>query len=103
VLLLDEPFSGLDVNETEQVLAGLIRTVTDHKVSVLLVEHDVAVVLGVSTTVYVLDFGILIASGPPDQIRDNPAVRTAYLGGETTALGRSESQASWVRWGRGTG
>jgi ABC-type branched-subunit amino acid transport system ATPase component len=102
VLLLDEPFSGLDVKETEQVLAGLARMVTEHDVSLLLVEHDVAVVLGVSTTVYVLDFGILIADGPPQQIRNNPAVRTAYLGGETAPGGRSKSEAPSVRWGRGT-
>jgi ABC-type branched-subunit amino acid transport system ATPase component len=102
VLLLDEPFSGLDVKETEQVLAGLVRMVSEHEVSVLLVEHDVAVVLGVSTNVYVLDFGLLIASGPPEDIRNNLAVRTAYLGGETTPQGRSESQGSSIRWGQGT-
>jgi ABC-type branched-subunit amino acid transport system ATPase component len=83
VMLLDEPFSGLDVRETEQVLAGLVRTVNEHDVSLLLVEHDVAVVLGVSTTVYVLDFGMLIASGSPEYIRTNSAVRTAYLGVES--------------------
>jgi ABC-type branched-subunit amino acid transport system ATPase component len=82
VLLLDEPFSGLDARETEQVLAGLVRTVKEHDVSLLLVEHDVAVVLGVSATVYVLDFGMLIATGPPEHIRTNAAVRTAYLGVE---------------------
>ena len=89
VLLLDEPFSGLDARETEQVLAGLVRTVNEHDVSLLLVEHDVAVVLGVSTTVYVLDFGMLIATGPPEHIRTNAAVRTAYLGVDTAPAGTS--------------
>ncbi|HSS11572.1 MAG TPA: ABC transporter ATP-binding protein [Acidimicrobiales bacterium] len=71
LLLLDEPFSGLDVKESEQVLTGLVRTVREHKVSLLLVEHDVEVVLGVSSNVYVLDFGVLIASGPPEDIRND--------------------------------
>jgi ABC-type branched-subunit amino acid transport system ATPase component len=83
VLLLDEPFSGLDVNESEHVLTGLVRTVKEHDVSLLLVEHDVEVVLGVSSMVYVLDFGVLIASGSPEDIRNNQTVRTAYLGVET--------------------
>jgi ABC-type branched-subunit amino acid transport system ATPase component len=83
LLLLDEPFSGLDVKESEQVLTGLVRTVREHKVSLLLVEHDVEVVLGVSSKVYVLDFGVLIASGPPEDIRHDQTVRTAYLGVET--------------------
>jgi ABC-type branched-subunit amino acid transport system ATPase component len=97
VLLLDEPFSGLDVRETEQVLGGLVRTVNEHHVSLLLVEHDVAVVLGVSTTVYVLDFGVLIASGSPDYIRTNSAVRTAYLGVETAPTATSGRQGPSVR------
>jgi ABC-type branched-subunit amino acid transport system ATPase component len=83
VLLLDEPFSGLDVSESEHVLTGLIRTVKEHNVSLLLVEHDVEVVLGVSSMVYVLDFGVLIASGSPEHIRNDQTVRTAYLGVET--------------------
>jgi ABC-type branched-subunit amino acid transport system ATPase component len=83
LLLLDEPFSGLDVKESEQVLTGLVRTVKEHSVSILLVEHDVEIVLGVSSMVYVLDFGVLIASGPPEYIRNNQTVRTAYLGVET--------------------
>jgi ABC-type branched-subunit amino acid transport system ATPase component len=97
VLLLDEPFSGLDVRETEQVLAGLVRTVKEHDVSLLLVEHDVAVVLGISTTVYVLDFGMLIASGTPEHIRTNAVVRTAYLGVETAPASTSGQEGPSVR------
>ena len=102
VLLLDEPFSGLDVKESEQVLAGLVRTVKEHDVSLLLVEHDVAVVLGVSTTVYVLDFGILIASGTPEHIRNDQTVRTAYLGIDSPTPGGSERDGAGVRWGQGS-
>jgi ABC-type branched-subunit amino acid transport system ATPase component len=92
VLLLDEPFSGLDVHESEQVLTGLVRTVREHNVSLLLVEHDVEIVLGVSSSVYVLDFGVLIASGRPENIRNNEIVKTAYLGGELTTLAPAGSQ-----------
>jgi ABC-type branched-subunit amino acid transport system ATPase component len=66
-------------------------------VSLLLVEHDVAVVLGVSTTVYVLDFGMLIASGTPEHIRTNAVVRTAYLGVETAPASTSGREGPSVR------
>jgi ABC-type branched-subunit amino acid transport system ATPase component len=82
VVLLDEPCAGLDSRETEQFSAALVRVVADSGVSMVMVEHDVGVVLGLSHTVFVLDFGIMIASGRPDEIRRNPAVRAAYLGDE---------------------
>jgi branched-chain amino acid transport system ATP-binding protein len=82
VLLLDEPSSGLDVRETEELVATLRRVVTDHGVSLLLVEHDVELVLGMCDTVHVLDFGVKIASGTPAEIRRDAAVRAAYLGEE---------------------
>ncbi|GAA3385017.1 ABC transporter ATP-binding protein [Cryptosporangium minutisporangium] len=80
VLLLDEPSSGLDVRETEELAATLRQLVADHGVSLLLVEHDVPLVLGMCDRVHVLDFGICIAAGTPTEIRDDPAVRAAYLG-----------------------
>ncbi|WP_395111030.1 ABC transporter ATP-binding protein [Actinomadura sp. SCN-SB] len=84
VLLLDEPSSGLDGRETEELAATLARVNADHGVSLLLVEHDVELVLGMCGTVYVLDFGAMIRSGPPEEIRSDPAVRAAYLGAETS-------------------
>ena len=84
VILLDEPLSGLDMPESEK-LATTFRRVVDEsarRVSLLMVEHDVATVLSLSSRLYVLDFGELIASGTPAQIRDNAAVRAAYLGEE---------------------
>jgi ABC-type branched-subunit amino acid transport system ATPase component len=69
-------------------LASTFRRVVDEserRVSLLMVEHDVATVLSLSSRIYVLDFGELIASGTPAQIRDNAAVRTAYLGDEGDA------------------
>ena len=82
VLLLDEPSSGLDVRETEELSATLQQVVSDHGVSLLLVEHDVPLVLRMCDQVHVLDFGIQIAAGTPAQIRNDPAVRAAYLGEE---------------------
>jgi branched-chain amino acid transport system ATP-binding protein len=82
VLLLDEPSSGLDVRETEEVAAVLRSVVRDHGVSLLLVEHDVELVLGMCDAVHVLDFGVMIAAGTPAQVRSDPAVRAAYLGEE---------------------
>jgi branched-chain amino acid transport system ATP-binding protein len=81
-LLLDEPSSGLDLRETEQVMHVLSRAVELTGVSLLLVEHDVGMVLNMSQYVYVLDFGVKIGEGTPDEIRSNPEVRAAYLGEE---------------------
>lgn len=82
VLLLDEPLSGLDMKTCESLLSvfRLIVEQADHPVSMLIVEHDVAAVLALSDTVCVLDFGQCIAAGSPEEIRNNPAVRSAYLG-----------------------
>jgi len=82
MLLFDEPSSGLDAQETEQVMRVLALAVERRGVSLLLVEHDVAMVLSLCRYVHVLDFGVKIAAGTPDEIRDNQAVRAAYLGGE---------------------
>jgi ABC-type branched-subunit amino acid transport system ATPase component len=94
VVLLDEPSSGLDAHETSQLAAGLRRVVEEEKVSMLLVEHDVAMVLGLSSFVSVLDFGIAIAQGTPDQIRADPAVRAAYLGDDEAVEGTGTAENS---------
>jgi ABC-type branched-subunit amino acid transport system ATPase component len=82
VLLLDEPLSGLDVKASENLLRVFKQIVqqADHPLSVIIVEHDVAAVLALSDAVVVLDFGECIAVGTPEEIRNDPAVRAAYLG-----------------------
>jgi branched-chain amino acid transport system ATP-binding protein len=80
VLLLDEPSSGLDADETA-ALTECLRTVRAARgVSMLLVEHNVAMVLGLADRMTVLDFGRVIAEGPPDDVANSDAVQAAYLG-----------------------
>jgi branched-chain amino acid transport system ATP-binding protein len=80
LLLLDEPSSGLDRNETD-VLAATLRDVqAEHKIAILLVEHDVEFVRSLVSRVFVLDFGTLIASGTTSEVFADAAVRKAYLG-----------------------
>jgi branched-chain amino acid transport system ATP-binding protein len=79
LLLLDEPASGQDDRETER-FAHLLAEIVGTGVAVLLVEHDMSLVMAVCEEVHVLDFGRLLASGSAAEIRDDPAVQTAYLG-----------------------
>ncbi len=79
VLLLDEPAAGLDTTESRW-LGDRILQISATGVGVMLVDHDVALVLGICDYVYVLDFGLLIAEGTPTEIRANRAVTSAYLG-----------------------
>jgi ABC-type branched-subunit amino acid transport system ATPase component len=80
LLLLDEPSSGLDPAETREFAGILKKAVAERGVGILLVEHDMSLVLGISQHVYVLDFGKLIFEGSPQEVIASPAVRAAYLG-----------------------
>ena len=83
LLLLDEPSSGLNDTETDE-LGELLRRLADEEGrAILLVEHDVDLVMSVSDWIDVLDFGTIIASGTPSEIRGNEQVQAAYLGAET--------------------
>jgi len=79
VLLLDEPAAGLDTTESKW-LGERIRNISATGTGILLVDHDVALVLSICDHIYVLDFGSVIAEGPPDSIRTNRTVADAYLG-----------------------
>lgn len=79
IVLLDEPSSGLSSEETA-VVADLLRGIADEGTTILVVEHDVALVMDLCHRIDVLDFGAIIATGDPAQIRSDPAVRDAYLG-----------------------
>jgi branched-chain amino acid transport system ATP-binding protein len=81
LLLLDEPTAGMTPGETREATA-LIRTIArERELTVLLIEHDMSVVMGISDRVAVLHFGEKIAEGTPEQIRTDPRVVDAYLGG----------------------
>jgi len=81
LLLLDEPASGLNTRETGD-LARIIRQVRDTGVTVLLVEHDMSLVMDVSDSILVLNYGKPVTEGPPAEIRNDPQVISVYLGGD---------------------
>jgi ABC-type branched-subunit amino acid transport system ATPase component len=82
LLLLDEPSSGLDEEETERFGAILQQAVAERGLGILIVEHDMALVMAVCQYLYVLDFGTLIFEGTPAEVQASELVRAAYLGSE---------------------
>ena len=81
LLLLDEPTAGMTPGETRDATALIRATVRERGLTLLLIEHDMSVVMGISDRIAVLHFGKKIAEGPPDVIRTDPGVIDAYLGG----------------------
>jgi ABC-type branched-subunit amino acid transport system ATPase component len=91
-LLLDEPSSGLDVLETERFGQIISRFVADTGIGILLVEHDMALVAGVCSYIYVLDFGNLIFQGPCAEVLSSETVRAAYLGSDALSVGGADEE-----------
>jgi branched-chain amino acid transport system ATP-binding protein len=84
LLLLDEPAAGMNPQETKELME-MIRWLRDHfHLAILLIEHDMGLVMGVCQRIYVLEYGLCIANGTPDEIQHNKRVIEAYLGGEVS-------------------
>ncbi|MEX1008701.1 MAG: branched-chain amino acid ABC transporter permease/ATP-binding protein [Acidimicrobiia bacterium] len=86
VILLDEPSSGLDQAETERFGEVLRHVVSERGTGLLLVEHDMALVMDVCEYIYVMDFGRVIFSGTPEEVRDSEIVQAAYLGSDEIGI-----------------
>lgn len=80
LLLLDEPAAGLNPSETDALMDFIRWIIPEFGVTVLLIEHDMRLVMGICERIYVLDYGELLAQGKPEEIRNDPKVIAAYLG-----------------------
>ena len=82
ILFSDEPAAGMNPQETAELTALIRKIQKDFKITVVLIEHDMSLVMNVCERIYVLEYGRLLAKGTPEEIQKNPAVIKAYLGGD---------------------
>lgn len=85
IMLLDEPAAGMNPHETKELDNLIIWLRDNEKITILLIEHDMSLVMRISERIYVMDYGKIIAEGSPEQIKNNPLVIKAYLGEEFNA------------------
>lgn len=82
LLMLDEPAAGLNPNETKELDELIIKLRDEHEISILLIEHDMGLVMGISDRIYVIAQGTPLANGLPEEVKNHPDVIKAYLGEE---------------------
>jgi branched-chain amino acid transport system ATP-binding protein len=85
LLLLDEPAAGMNPQETKELQELILRLCREENLSILLIEHDMKFVMNLAQQIFVLDYGVKIACGTPQEIRNNPIVIKAYLGVDADA------------------
>ncbi|WP_137388960.1 ABC transporter ATP-binding protein [Rhodoligotrophos defluvii] len=86
VLLLDEPFAGMTPDESRELAKTILALWEEHRLTILMIEHNMGLIMDVADIVVVLDFGRVVTIGEPDEVRNNPDVIRAYIGDEVPSL-----------------